>query len=299
MIELTEIREKRLNTLEDALRTFFPHQSYEATDLRFLAIIFQVMIGKIKIFEGLTCTIDALRNYPYTPHDDEKMRIYRPTIRSLEGCDFEDPNKCFLDYFWREIGKMSECKPVFIDFGEEDPVSRDYLIDTMNALEFVQVSNKEKAITEAKFAVIIGSANYAIKVFKEVIDHNLTNEILGRHAIRTIIEVYIMLKYLLKIESEKPNIWTDYQLYGVSKYKLILLKARELNITDRSHFAIPVIDALVNEMMSEEFIDIDLRYFDQQGIREKSTYVNEKELYDFYYDYDSNYVHGLWGAIRI
>jgi hypothetical protein len=53
-----------------------------------------------------------------------------------------------------------------------------------------------------------------------------------------------------------------------------------------------------SEIRWEEFIDIDLNYFDKQGIRDKSIDVGEKDLYDFYYDYDSSFAHGLWGAVR-
>jgi hypothetical protein len=34
-------------------------------------------------------------------------------------------------------------------------------------------------------------------------------------------------------------------------------------------------------------------YFDKQGIREKSIEVGEKLLFDLFYDYDSNFAHGL------
>jgi len=101
-----------------------------------------------------------------------------------------------------------------------------------------------------------------------------------------------------KKESEKPNIWEEYKLYGIGKYKLILLKSRETNLDKSSHLIPPIIDALVNEIKWEEFTDVDLKYFDKQSIREKSIEVDEKELYDLYYDYDSNFSHGLWGAIR-
>lgn len=108
-----------------------------------------------------------------------------------------------------------------------------------------------------------------------------------------------MLKYLLKREVEQPKIWEEYKLYGVSKYKLVLLKARESNFIDEtSHFALSVVDALVNEIRWEEFIDVDLNYFDKQGIRDKSIDVEEKELYDLFYDYDSSFAHALWGAVR-
>lgn len=108
-----------------------------------------------------------------------------------------------------------------------------------------------------------------------------------------------MLKYLLKREIEQPKIWEEYKLYGVSKYKLVLLKARESSSIDiTSHFALPVVEALVNEIRWEEFINVDLNYFDKQGIRDKSIDVGEKELYDLFYDYDSSFAHGLWGAVR-
>ena len=147
--------------------------------------------------------------------------------------------------------------------------------------------------------MIVGSTNYALKIFTEVSSKSLGNSILGRHGVRTIIEIYIMLKYLLKKEQENPKIWEEYKWYGVSKYKLVLLKARESNTIDKSsHFSLPVVEALVNETKWEEFIDVDLRYFDKQGIRDKSIEVGEKELYDLFYDYDSSFSHGLWGAVR-
>ena len=179
------------------------------------------------------------------------------------------------------------------------PNYEEFIADSRKALEYVFYSNKEKSLAEDKFDVIVGSINYALKIFTEINNKALGNSILGRHGIRTIIEIYIMLKYLLKREVEQPNIWEEYKLYGVSKYKLVLLKARESNSIDKtSHFSLPVVEALVNEIMWEEFIDVDFSYFDKQGIRDKSIDAGEKELYDLFYDYDSSFAHGLWGAVR-
>lgn len=60
----------------------------------------------------------------------------------------------------------------------------------------------------------------------------------------------------------------------------------------------PYIEALVNEFWIEDFIDMDTKYFDKVAIRIKAEQVGEKELYGLYYDYDSSFEHGLWGAIR-
>ena len=43
---------------------------------------------------------------------------------------------------------------------------------------------------------------------------------------------------------------------------------------------------------------MDTKYFDKQNIRLKAESVDEKNLFGLYYDYDSSFEHGLWGAIR-
>ncbi|MBK9927196.1 MAG: hypothetical protein IPP66_18155 [Anaerolineales bacterium] len=291
--------EDRINTISEAIKLFSPHQSNEATDLRFLALSLMLFGGKIHFAEGMKAAITALQEYPYTDHEDEKMRMYRPTVRSMEGMNFEEEKADFSSKFWRDFGMLTPCNPIRIEFPENTTDYKEFEEDCQKVLEYVFDSNKEKSLTEDKFGVILGSINYARKIFSEISDNSLGNSILGRHGIRTIIEVYIILKYLLKKESEKRKIWEEYKLYGVSKYKLVLLKARESNSIDMtSHFSLPFAEALVNEILWEEFIDVDLNYFDKQGIRDKSIDVGEKELYDLFYDYDSSYAHGLWGAVR-
>ncbi len=292
--------EDRINIISEAIRLFSPHQSDEATDLRFLALSLMLFSGNIKFVEGVEPVVTALQEYPYTDHEDEKMRMYRPTVRSMEGgMNFGEENSDFSSKFWRDFGMITPCNPIKIAFPENTTEYKEFITDCRKALEYVFYSNKEKSLTEDKFDVIIGSINYALKIFTEINDMALGNRILGRHGTRTIIEIYIMLKYLLKREVEQPNIWEEYKLYGVSKYKLVLLKARESDSYDKtSHFSLPVVETLVNEIRWEEFIDVDFKYFDRQGIRDKSIDVGEKELYDLFYDYDSSFTHGLWGAVR-
>jgi hypothetical protein len=290
--------EDRISVISKAIKIYSPHQANEATDLRFLALSLLLFGGRLHISKDIESIAKAFQEYPCTDHDDKQMRMYRPTIRSLEGINFEEKNNQFIKNFWREIGMITPCNPKVIQFDENTKDYNDFIRYCKKILEYVLSTNKEKSLTEDKFDVIIGSTNYILKIFIEINEKSLGNNILGRHGIRTIIEIYIMLKYLLKKESENPNIWEEYKLYGISKYKLILLKARENDVYKTSHFIPPIADILVNEIKWEEFIDIDLKYFDKQGIRDKSIAVGEKKLYDRFYDYDSNFSHGLWGAIR-
>jgi len=151
---------------------------------------------------------------------------------------------------------------------------------------------------DEKMNVILGISTYSYKRFKEAYEHNLFNAISGRSCIRVLIESYIMLRYLIKNESLHENIWRDYQFYGIGLYKLVLARHRDSEDRKLAHFDKDYIEALVNEFKFEEFIDMDTRYFDTQNIRLKAESVNEKELYGLYYDYDSSFEHGLWGAIR-
>lgn len=292
--------EKKIEVISKAIKLNSPHQSNEATDLRYLAISLQIFGGKIKIAAGLNGVFNALKEYPITEHEDEMMRAYRPTIRSMEGVitDLDDEDTEFSSKFWRDIGMITPCNPMLIQFDENPEDFNVFIRDCQKVLEYIFDLNKEESLSGDKFDVMVGSVNYALKIFIEITRKSLGNSILGRHGIRTIMEILIMMKYLLKKEAEKPGIWEEYKLYGISKYKLVLLKLREASLDKTSHVLEPIVGALVNEIQWEEFTDVDLKYFDQLGIREKSIEVGEKELYDLYYDYDSSFAHGLWGAVR-
>jgi Family of unknown function (DUF5677) len=299
VFNVPEIRfEVRIKQLVDAVKIYSPHQSNEATDLRFWAIIPHLFSGKIRLPNNLPNVVEALKNYSCTSHDNEKMEMYRPFIRSIDGLPDANKNDKFTSEFWKEIGMITKCELIRIAHGENEFDYQPFIEQCRKILQYLISSYKTESLLDDRFDVILGSITYAFKVFCEVHDNKLGNGILGRHAIRTIIEILIILKYLLKREISHPEIWSEYKLYGISKYKLVLLKARENELVESAHFFPMLVEILVNEIKWEEFIDVDLKYFDKQGIREKSEEAGEKYLYDLFYDYDSSFAHGLWGAVR-
>lgn len=290
--------ESRILRMKEAVEKFYDHQSHLATDLRYLVICLPLIKGKIQLFEGLNAT-DAIKNYSLINHDDEKMKLYRPSIRSLEGIDHEEKDESYISYFWNELGMLTDCEPLFINFRELNTDVNILIDDTKDVLEQLMLENKEIQLDNGKFSVLIGSTIYMTKIIKELIDKKLENSILGRHAFRTILEVYIMMKYLIQNEYANSNIFSEYQIYGIGKYKHVMLRARNSSIVEgNTHIEMPILNALVNEPMFEEYIDIDVRYFDAQSIKKKFELVDELDLYEVYYEYDNNYVHGFWGAVR-
>lgn len=150
-----------------------------------------------------------------------------------------------------------------------------------------------------KMTVLLGIATYSYKRLLELVEHDLFHTISGRSIVRVLIEDFIMMKYLIQNESTHNNIWTEYQYYGIGQYKLIVERYLQSGKTiPNSHVSYDYMDILVNEYKNKEFIDMDTTYFNKQNVRGKAISVDEKDLFDFYYDYDSAFEHGLWGAIR-
>ncbi len=289
--------EERQNLIINTMQKIMGHQTHEATDIRFVALYFRLLSGQLHLPKEHS---DMILRYPTLSHSADEMKIIRPSVRSLEMMmlEFEEVNPDYLKDFWRCVSEMTECSLFSNQFPLETANINLYMEQLHETFAYLSDLFVSANPLNEKMNVILGIATYSYKRFKEAYDHTLFNSISGRSCIRVLIENYIMLKYLIKNESLHTNIWKDYQLYGVGLYKLVLMRHRESKERKMSHFDKNYIEALINEFRMEEFIDMDTRYFDQQNIRLKAESVNEKELYGLYYDYDSSFEHGLWGAIR-
>lgn len=294
-----ETNETKKKILLDCIAKFYPHQEECTTDIRYLALYYEIITERMK---HKAETLKNLFLYPKIPHSDERMRTIRPTIRSCEGITpFIQKDKNYLKKFWEDISSMTDCRPFFIIYKNEETK------EEINEIKqfFKKIMKYYASIYETakplddKMLVLIGILTYSYKRFSEIIEYNLYNSIVGRSIIRVLIEDYIMIKYLLKKESEKPNIWTEYQSYGIGQLKLIEKRFQAVSETlDKSHVEYKYLEIIVNDYINEEFLNMETKYFDSQNMRLKAEYVDEKDLFGLYYDYDSSFEHGLWGAIR-
>lgn len=293
----------RLNTIFSVIEKTDFHQNELSTDIRFLEVWHMIFLGKLHFPEGMK-EPEGLVEYPQLEHSDEKMRWIRPFIRSTEGTIniMTGHNEKYIKSFWDKVGSMSDCqivvkpikkqtklKVIKADFGKFESIMDYYS-------KLVRLSPLDE-----KMLVLVGIANYSFKRLRELVEHNLYNTASGRSIIRVMIEDLIMMKYLLNNEKDHVNIWRDFQYYGIGQYKLISTKFKDCsakNDLQNSHVDYSYLDLLVNEFINEDFMNMDTTYFDKKQIRKKAEEVGEKNLFDFYYDYDSQYEHGLWGAIR-
>lgn len=291
---------KRAELVESILSKASNHQSEIATDVRYLVLFFKSLIQKLVLPKEM---IISLNEYPYIPHSEIRMRKIRPEIRAAElmilTFNKNDFKKKYLALFWGVVSKVSECKLYKVNFGIDNSDKSEYISSIKNSLSFYCELFTSTYPLDNKMLVLLSQTTYSFKRLSELVEHNLYNSISGRNTVRVMAENLIMMKFLLMHEKGKTDIWKEFQYYGIGKYKLIYERYLEYGKEiPNSHIPFSYLDALVNEYKDKEFIDMDTSYFDKKSIREKAMLVQEKELYDLYYEYDTVFEHGLWGAIR-
>lgn len=268
------------------------------TDICFIVDWFYVSNGRLHISSELDIFPKALTEYYKHLHEDEIMRIYRPTIRStFQALCNLDCSKDFSEHFWQVLGEISECNLLKIVWDRNE--SMDFYKMAANVMDYFSASNEDKKM-ETKYSVIMGMACYIYRVYQEIVEKQMQNDIGGRILFRTMLETFINLKYMMQQESEVPDIYERFKAYGNGKYKLVMAKLREkkYSVSDDSQIDEKYIELIVNEDMDEVFINMSVGYFDKTSVRTKFQKCDEDELYEIYYEYATNFAHGIWGAIR-
>ena len=289
--------ENRCKIIIQTMRDIMDQHSYESTDVRFVVLYFTLLSGKFHLEKN---QVELLKIYPSSKHTDVIMRMARPSVRNSEMMilTFEKTDSAYLKEFWRCVSEMTDCSIFAIKFPEEKRNITFYMEKLHDVFTYLSELFSTADPLDEKMIVLLGIATFSYKRFKEVYEHNLFNSISGRSCVRVLIEDYIMMKYLVRNADSHDNIWHDFQLYGMGLYKLVLTRYRESDVDTETHFDEKYVEALINEFKSEGFINMDTKYFDKQNIRAKAESVDEKDLFGLYYDYDSSFEHGLWGAIR-
>lgn len=294
----------RVEKLNNVLGEVSDHQSQLSTDIRYL-IIYQANLKSKLVVRPDSNIIDDLNSYPYLDEQDEKMRITRPLIRSMEigiSQTFSDNSKLdnnFSPYFWKEIGRYTDCEVFSVSVSEDKVDLKPIENELYRILKYYRdvIQNLEQ--NDSKLFVLAGILTYSYKRVLELTEHDLQQTISGRSIVRSVVENYMMTKYLLKNEHNHKNIWEEYQYYGIGNYKLIYERYREDSLTiDDSHVRFDYINLLTSEYINKEFLEMDTRYFGKGNIRKKFKEVDEDSLYKYLYEYDTQFEHGLWGAIR-
>lgn len=287
--------------LGDCVYPMLDSHSREATDVMWMKAMGRIFVSHdISIHEE----IDGIRSYPLGC-DQKKIGAFVRCI-DIGTSASDDKTKVWCDLFWKYCLENTECVPMF------DPEVLSEEMSKMTEENYQKYYKKVASIrlglidhfydsikttaVDPKFETVFGLAQYALDNASECMLSRTGAMISGRITIRVLFEVYITLKYL--IQQEKTSyLWWAYREYGQGQYSLIESKYKEMNL-DSVLVDMPMVELITNEDKSTEFIPINLGNWNNTNLRKICEKVDEKQLYDKYYDYTSGFIHANWGAVR-
>lgn len=275
------------------------HQSQEATDCRWIKFLCEIHGGKIKFSSAIGGIDETLRGvFEYPNYGD--LRHVRPFIRASEiGMQMRNEGKQhdWPEKFWKACLQSTLCAPLPRKEQRKDSirVGHDQIHRTRHLLLLHYFKTDESTAVEARHDAIFGFGFYVLRLLDELVATNLSRGMMGRLALRSSVEAFITLSYLIK--KGTLEMWDKYRNYGIGKMKLSYLKTRDLQ--DKPSFIDEkFLKEITNEDRWEEFSDIELGDWTDADLRKRSEEAGCKEIYDAYYDWTSSFSHSNWGATR-
>lgn len=299
------------NYLLNGVSSCMDHQSQESTDIRWLKIIYKMVVCEGILFsESMREMVEEIRLYP----DYGDQRKVRPRIRAMElsfrghstkknipdeipdGIKKKVPD-AWHDPFWKECLTKTPCFTGELK-SEEVESSKHYLnqfVELYKAVTEHFMATLEGTDINPRHDTVFGIPLYSVLLAIDACKGNSPYRVQGRLILRTLVEGYITLKYLEIKDDQK--IWEQFRNYGTGQSKLAFLKnLREESLPD--FINLEDLHKYANEDMWQEYSEVNLKSWAQLNLRKMAEEASLKDFYDKYYDWSSGFVHGHWGAIR-
>jgi len=269
------------------------HQSQEATDCRWFRLMAQLAAGKLHVPREMA---EKWIGYP----DVGDQKSVRPSIRAAEiaPASMDPPDTTWADSFWREAWHNTPClvlnnetvaKPAAV------PVTRTAVSDLIGKLEEHWQGTHSTTSVDARHDSVFGIAFYALRLIDELLGIGVSTGILGRLGLRTLLEAYVSIHYLLHKDDEA--LWKKWRAYGAGQAKLNALRF-DTDMEPPRFINIEWIEQIAGEDIWEEFLNIELGSWSGLDLRKLSEQSGCKDQYDTHYSWTSGYVHGTWGPVR-
>lgn len=286
--------EPDVGLLMDAVGSTLWHQSQQATDCRWVRLMARVLSEKWHIPPEIA---EEWLGYP----EVGDQRKVRPSIRAAEISldEYGSPDLTWPRAFWEEGWRNTPC---FGRAGSNPTIpNMDATITRQRIHEIVELlgahweNTHSSASTDAKHDAVFGMAFYSLRVLDELMGIAIGSSIIGRLALRTILEVRIDLHYMTGEDDDQ--LWKKWRQYGAGQGKLNALKFDDKPDIP-THIDIESIERIASEDIWEEFLPVELASWSNSNLRQLSEISGLKETYDRHYSWTSGYAHGMWGPIR-
>jgi len=290
--------------LAAAVAETFDHQSEKSTDIRWIKLMYLIVVGKVQFSGEMSERLEEYRLYP----NKGDMRAVRPSIRASEigfrqfefgenlaaGVELPPDHR---EDFWREMKSKTICiaaEKFTPPSAAQKDVSRE-VADVFQALQNHFDETISTTAPDARHDGAFGLSLYAVSLLLNAAvgyGHEVTE---GRIILRSIVEAFITLQYLAA--KDDAALWQQYRQYGAGQAKLAFLKnIREDEVP--SFVDLKLIEQLANEDMWMEFQDIQLGNWANLNLRKMAEDAGVLETYNKFYDWASGYTHGHWTAVR-
>jgi Family of unknown function (DUF5677) len=290
-----EVQEGDWHTLGDAVLKALNHQSQEATDVRWVSVLFKVALGQLFLPVGMKDHGEEILHYPHRGD----MRSVRPSIRAMEMALTmgNKPENVWSTTFWKECLDKTTCAPAGLprQTGPAyNPIASIKQIWQLNeALLKHWLTTLDTTAIDAKHDAAFGFGFYSLAVLQEMMVGRNGSGITGRLLLRTLVECRISLAYL-----RQTNLWDKFRAFGAGQAKLALLKLDEMAQNKPNFVSAQVLESLSNEDFFQEFLQIDLGHWCGLDLRKMAEASGTKADYDAFYSWASTFVHGHWPALR-
>lgn len=233
------------------------------------------------------------------------MRTVRPRIRAEEMAiqSFETHightklREPWVQSFWQQNLKMSRCFLLITGQSASimQPTTTQAIDDLYDALISHFFRTVQSTGIDAKHDTVFGTALYALSIIRELMQPGASQSVISRSALRTLMEAYVTLSYLMF--KNNADLWRSHRIFGAGQAKLSSLKIDEFQL-DQSFVNPETLKQICNEDMWEEFLPINLGHWENSNLRREAVEAQVKDDYDRYYGWTSSYTHAHWGAIR-
>ena len=221
----------------------------------------------------------------------------RPMIRASE-IPFDAEKSDWSSKFWQECMIKTPCFPmgwVESSGGDREGFVIAKIDEAWKAMQLHFHGTLNTTAPDPKHDTVFGIAFYVLTMAKELLQGEVSTSVGARFILRTIVENYITLAYMLK--KNEDTLWQSYRAYGAGQAKLAFLKA-EADSNPAYNVDLKVLERLANEDVWIEFLAINIGHWETSNLRDLSIKADVKDVYDRYYSWTSNFSHGHWAAIR-
>lgn len=282
--------------LAGAVARCLDHQSESSTDIRWLKLAVPITAGRMRFGSDFDEHVREILDFP----NRGDLRSVRPSIRAAEVAIRRNPTPNWVRLFWDECVRSTACiDPTDIQVElKRHPSNLDprMVFGCRGELSerFFQVKSSERV--DARLDAVFGLTLYALSLVTTLAATRTQETMLGRLALRSLVEARITLAFLAS--RDEPKLWNQWRVYGSGQVKLAFLKAQESSGDIPSFYSPEELEQLANEDIWQEYLDIDLGHWTKANLRWMASEAGEKELYDKFYGWSSGFVHAQWGAIR-